>query len=178
MICPRLRLAAPLAVGAVIGIGIDARVDAGPERVSFPENYAQGIRWLIADRVDRKERHEHYAPLAAMEAARRGAPMPSGTVFTLVRYAAERDDQGNPRRGPDGHFVKGALAGYGVMEKRTGWGSEYPESLRNGEWEYRVFTAQKIPDASMSLTACFGCHKAQASNDYVQAYDKLKDTAR
>jgi hypothetical protein len=72
-------------------------------RVSFPENYAREIRWLVVDRVDRKERHEHYAPLTSIEAARRGAPMPSGTVFTRVRYAAERDEQGKPRRGPDGY---------------------------------------------------------------------------
>jgi len=29
------------------------------------------------------------------------------------------------------------------MEKRTGWGSEYPEAKRNGEWEYQVFHADK-----------------------------------
>jgi len=32
------------------------------------------------------------------------------------------------------------------MEKRTGWGRDYPDALRNGEWEYRVFTADKKPD--------------------------------
>ena len=27
------------------------------------------------------------------------------------------------------------------MEKRKGWGAEYADKIRNGEWEYQAFTA-------------------------------------
>jgi hypothetical protein len=151
------------------------QVHAGPENVVFPEDYAQGVKWLIVDRVDRKELQEHFVTPAAIAAARNSQAMPNGTVFTLVRYSALLDAEGNPRRGADGHFLKGDIAGYGVMEKRSGWGAEYPPELRNGEWEYRVFTPQKTPNAQMQLSACFECHKTQASHDFVHAYEKLQE---
>ena len=31
--------------------------------------------------------------------------------------------------------AKEDLLGYTVMEKRTGWGSEYTDDIRGGEWE-------------------------------------------
>jgi hypothetical protein len=165
-------------LATLCGIASVVHVQAGADNVVFPGNYAAGVKWLVIDKVDRKELHEHYATPAAVEAARRGQPMPSGTVFTLVRYAAQLDAQGNPAKDANGHFVKGDIAGFGVMEKRTGWGGEYPDTLRNGEWEYRVFTPDKKPNPNMKLTACFECHKAQADRDFVQAYDKLEQAAR
>jgi hypothetical protein len=108
--------------------------------------------------------HQLYAMPEALAAARKDQPMPSGTVFTVVRYAAQLDAQGNPIKGADGQFVKGELLGYAVMEKRTGWGSEYPDTLRNGEWEYRAFTAEKKPNENVKLTACFECHKSTANH--------------
>ena len=65
-----------------------------------------------------------------------------------------------------------------TREKRAGWGSEYSETLRNGEREYRTFTADKKPNENVKLTACFECHKPLASQDFVHAYDKLKESAR
>ena len=41
------------------------------------------------------------------------------------------------------------------MEKRGGWGTEYPEDIRNGEWEYQAFTAERKPNEKANLTACF-----------------------
>lgn len=165
-------------LATVCGIAPVVHVQAGADSVAFPENYAAGAKWLVIDKAERKEVHEHYATPAAIEAARRGQPMPNGTVFTLVRYAAQLDGKGNPLKDANGRLVKGELAGFGVMEKRAGWGSEYPETLRNGEWEYRVFTPDKKPNPNMKLAACFECHKAQAGHDFVQAYDRLKEAAR
>jgi hypothetical protein len=173
MIRSHLRIAARIFVAALAGIALVARVQAGADRVAFPERYAQGIKWLIVDRAERKEMHEHYVTPAAIEAARKGAAMPNGTVFTVVRYAAQLDAQGSPRRGADGHYVKGEIVGYGAMEKRSGWGGEYSESLRNGDWEYRVFTVEKVPNRTIKLTACFECHRSEAAHDFVHAYDKL-----
>jgi len=125
-----------------------------------------------------KQAHELYATPDALNAARKDQPMPSGTVFTIVRYSAQLDPQDNPVKGADGHFVKDKILGYAAMEKRTGWGSEYPDALRNGEWEYRAFTAEKKPNDAVKLTACFECHKPMASKDFVHSYDKLKAATR
>jgi len=178
MIRSRLAIATPLLLGVLTGIFLVARVHAGPERVAFPENYAQGVKWLVVDRADRKEFHEHYVMPAAIEAARNGAAMPNGTVFTVVRYAALLDAQGNPLRGTDGHYLKREIVGYGVMEKRAGWGDKYPDSARNGDWEYQVFTPETVLNTNVKLGACFQCHKAEAAHDFVHAYDELREAAR
>jgi hypothetical protein len=55
-------------------------------------------------------------------------------VITLVEYKAKLDDHGNPLRDASGRLIKGEISRYVVMEKRTGWGAEYPPEKRNGEW--------------------------------------------
>jgi hypothetical protein len=149
---------------------------AGADLVLFPDNYASGVLYTTVDRADNKQYRELYAsPSAAIEAAKKGEPLPSGTVLTLVQYAAKLDAQGNPEKDASGRFIKGNLLGYTVMEKRAGWGAEYPENIRNGEWEYRAFKADKTPNTAANLTNCFTCHKPlTGSVDYVFSYDKMK----
>ena len=61
------------------------------------------------------------------------------------------------------------------MEKRTGWGAEYPEAKRNGEWEYQAFRADKSVNTNAKLDGCFNCHKPLGAKvDYVSSYDKMK----
>src|SRR5260370_8741941 len=105
--------------------------------------------------------------------------LPNGTVITAVNFAEQVDAQGNPVKDASGRFIKTTtIRGYRVMAKRAGWGSEYPEAKRNGEWEYQVFRADKTLDSTADLNSCFNCHKPQASNDYVFSFDKLKLAAR
>jgi hypothetical protein len=165
-------------VATVCGIALVVQVQASGDNVAFPENYAKGVKWLVVDKAETKQVHELYAAPEAIEAARGNLPMPNGTVFTVVQYSAQLDAQGNPVKGSDGRLVKGEIRGFNAMEKRTGWGSEYPDTLRNGEWEYRAFTADKKPNENAKLTACFECHKPLASQDFVHAYDKLKAATR
>jgi hypothetical protein len=173
----RRRYAAITAVvGALLGISAVVQVRAGADKVAFPENYAEGVKYLVVDKPS-KQVHEFFAPPAAIEAARKGEPMPDGTVFIGVQYNAKLDADGNPIKGPDGRFIKSDLRGYGVMEKRIGWGSDYPAEKRNGEWEYRAFTPDKSPNEKVNLGACFECHMPQAKQDFVHSYDKLKTAA-
>ena len=153
---------------------------AGGDKVAFPENYASGVLYTTVDRADNKQFRELYvSPAAAVEAAKTGAPMPDGTVMTLVQYAAVLDAEGKPQVGPNGRFMKGNLVAYTVMEKRSGWGAEYPDNVRNGEWEYQAFKADKTPNTGANLTACFNCHKPLgAATDYLFSYDRLKAASR
>src|SRR6476661_2517274 len=61
-----------------------------------------------------------------------------------------------------------------LMEKRTGWGSEYPDELRNGEWEYQAFKADKTVNDKANLKNCFTCHKPLDKQDFVFSFDKMK----
>ena len=96
-------------------------------------------------------------------------------MLTLVQFRAKLDGQGNPEKDANGRFIKtDELLAYTVMEKRTGWGTEYADTIRNGEWEYQAFTADRKPNEKANLTACFQCHKPLDKQDFVFSYDKLK----
>jgi plastocyanin len=165
----RLALVAGL-VTMVAVAGLAVRGDAGPDRIAFPAAFKNGVLYTVTDRHDIKQYRELYASPAAIAAAKRGDPLPHGTVLTLVQYKAKVDAQGNPIRDANGRFVKGDLIAYAVMEKRRGWGHEYPEDIRNGEWEYAVFTADGALNDKVNYTACFQCHKPHDEQDYVMSY--------
>ena len=101
-------------------------------------------------------REELFTSRAAIDAVKKGQPLPSGTVITMEDY---RD---------------GKLFRYIVMEKRSGWGAEYPPERRNGEWEFQAFNANKSVNGSENLDRCFACHKGQTQNDFVFTLDRMK----
>jgi plastocyanin len=167
-----------LAVAVVAGLGTFAvQVHAGGEKVAFPEGFEKGTLYSTIDRHDVKQFRELYASPGVVEAVRKGQVVPSGAVLTLVQYRAKADDKGNPVRGADGRFVKDALLAYTVMEKRTGWGTEYPANIRNGEWEYQAFTAERKVNPKANLNACFQCHKPHEKQDFVISLASLSGTA-
>ncbi|MGY0614688.1 cytochrome P460 family protein [Vibrio sp. FJH11] len=131
-----------------------ASVWAGGELVQFPNDYSNGILYTTVHRGNIKE--DIYVNQEAIEAVKNGLEIPSGTVITLVDY---RDNE---------------LYRYVVMEKRAGWGSQYTDDLRNGEWEYQAFHADRSVNTEENLSRCFSCHKSQADNDYVYTLNRMK----
>ena len=128
---------------------------AGGELVKFPENFSEGVHYATVERGSIKE--EIFTSRAAIEAVKAGQPIPSGTAITMTDY---RD---------------GKLFRYVVMEKRTGWGAEYPPAKRNGEWEFQAFNADKSVNHNENLNRCFACHKGQAQQDFVFTADRMKN---
>jgi len=175
----RTRSAFAITIAAMAASAVAVQVRAGGDKVTFPENFAKGVMYTTVDRADNKQYRELFVTPAAIEAAKKGEPLPSGTIITIVQYKAQLDAQGNPAKDANGRFVKGDLIGYGVMEKRTGWGAEYPPEVRNGEWEYQAFTAEKKVNEKANLTGCFQCHKPLPSGqDFVFSYEKMKTAAK
>ena len=131
------------------------------------------------DRPDAKQYRELYAPAEAVEAVRKGKPIPHGTVLTLVQWSVQQDANGNPIKDSNGRFIKKDIIGHTVMEKQKGWGADYPADWpRNGEWEYAVFTAdgQPNPKGNANNKACFTCHLPHAQQDFVISLAKLNNT--
>ncbi len=165
------------ALAALVAISLTVAVRAGGDKVAFPADYAKGVLYTSVDHAASKQYRELYATPGAVEAAKAGRPIPSGSVLVQVHYKAKLNAAGEPEKDANGHFVKDEIAGYTVMEKRTGWGAEYPDDIRNGEWEYQAFKADKTVNDKANLKNCFTCHKPLAKQDFVFTYDKLK-TAR
>jgi plastocyanin len=150
---------------------------AGPEKIAFPANYKDHVLYGTVDRYDNKQYRELYGTADAVKAAREGRPIPSGTVLTLIQYKAQVDAAGNAVKDANGRFIKGDLVGITVMEKRTGWGTEYPDDIRNGEWEYSAFTADQKFNDKANYKACFQCHKPHAKQDFVISLARLSGQA-
>ena len=169
-------------IGAIValaaGLAATATVRAAGDKVAFPQDYARGVLYWVQDRPANKQVREYYTSQAAIDAAKAGAPMPNGTVITVVQYNTQNDAAGNPVKDANGRFIKTDIRGYTAMEKRAGWGAEYPADKRNGEWEYQTFTVAKAANATADLGACFTCHKKQEMTDFVFSYDNLKAPSR
>jgi hypothetical protein len=141
-------------VGLAVILSIAWSALAGGELVVFPERYKEGVYYATVKRGNITE--ELFTSRAAIDAVKKSQPIPSGTVITMEDH---RDGQ---------------LFRYVVMEKRTGWGAEYPPGKRNGEWEFQAFNADKSVNRSENLDRCFTCHKGQAKQDFVFTFDRMK----
>ena len=173
------KIATTATVAMVAALAAAASVRAGSERIALPNDYAKGVVYKTEDRPENKQVREIFITRDAVAAVREGAPLPSGTVITVVRYAAQLDAEGNPAKDANGRFIKtNNILGYSVREKRAGWGAEYPEGKRNGEWEYRVFRADRTANPDTNYDNCFGCHKSQESQEYMFTFDSLKVASR
>ena len=169
------------AIAAVIvaGAAVTGHAQRG-ELIVFPADYAKGVMYSTVDRADIKQVRLLYASSqSAIDAAKAGKPLPDGTVLTLVQYAAQFDDKGEPVKGPNGRFVRtDKIVGYTVMEKRPGWGNDVPDEIRNGDWQYQAFLPDRTPNPKAVLAACFKCHKPLDKQDFVFSWDGLRTAAK
>ena len=155
-------------------IMVAATTVAGPEKMKFPAGYKKNhVLYTTVDRPDNKTVRDLYANSQAAAAARESRPLPSGSVLTMEVYKAKLDGNGDPAKDASGRFIKDKFAAIVVMEKRSGWGAEYPEEVRNGEWEYAKFTPSGARPESSDMSKCFACHKSQSDKDFVFSLDTL-----
>lgn len=163
----------------VLAAAFSTAAFAGPEKIQFPSDYLKGVLYQTLDRPDTKQYRELYAPAGALEAVRKGRPIPDGTVLTLVQWSVQQDANANPLKDANGRFIKNQIIGHTVMEKRKGFGADYPADWpRNGDWEYAVFTPEGLPNAKANANnkACFTCHLPHAKQDFVISLAKLNNT--
>ena len=164
-----------LSLGSVFGA---VPGSAGPDKIKFPEGWKSHALYTTVDRYDVKQYRELFASSqAAVDAMKAGRPLPDGTVLTLIQYKAQVDAAGAPVKGPDGRFVKGDMIGITVMEKRAGFGTEYPPELRNGDWEYAAFSPAGVLNDKANYKGCFECHKPHERQDFVISLAALRGGA-
>ena len=167
-----------LAAGGVAAVAFAAPGTAGPDKVQYPANWKDHVQYLIVDRHDIKQYRELYASSqAAVDAMKAGQPLPDGTVLTLVQYKAQVDANGSPIKDAKGRFVKGDLIAHAVMQKKAGFGTEYPPELRNGDWEYAVFGPDTKLNEKANYKACFECHKPHEKQDFVISLAAVRGVA-
>lgn len=167
-----------LAVGASL---IAGTASAGTENVAFPSGYDTGyVLYHDVDKPDRKRGptyRKFYINKSALAAVSAGKPLPSGTVLVREDWFVKQDGDRNAIKGADGRYVPIGKKAVFVMEKRDGWGAEYPAEMRNGNWEYAAFGKDGARNEKMKIGNCFGCHLKVKASDYVFSLKDIKAAA-
>jgi cytochrome c553 len=131
-----------------------------PSRMTFPANFPNGFT-LYQSAVASGALSERYANATAIAAARAGRPLPEGSVIIVVNRPAA----GAPP------------VGYAGMETRAGWGAAIPTLLRNGDWDFAVFDAQRVRNDRLNQAQCLACHRPQGANSHVFTLAELRAAA-
>jgi cytochrome c553 len=149
--------------------------DIAKTRVTFPENYAKEYTYYMTINFpDRKQVRKYYANPVAVQAARAGKPLPHGSKFFVEVFSAKLDAAEKPVMGSDGFFVPDKLVLFTAMETQAGWGNDFPELLRNGDWNYALFTVDKKVRAGVNQGECLACHKPLDKDSYIFTIAKLQ----
>ncbi len=140
--------------------------------LTFPEDYKQTfVRYHTINFPATKQVRHYYANRAAVQAAKEGKPMPLGAYFLTEVYAAKLEN-GAPVTGADGFYVADKPLLYTAMGTGPGWGRDIPEMLRNGDWNYAIFTLDK-QQRPINQAECLGCHKPLDKDSYLFTLKQL-----
>ncbi len=126
----------------------------------------------------RKQLRKIYANRVALDAARAGKALPDGSVIVVEAFKAKLGPDKKPVVGSDGLFVATKRAGYTAMERQSGWGNDFPELIRNGNWHYGLYKANGQPRPKVNQASCLSCHKPRAKDSYVFSIKELTAAAR
>jgi cytochrome c553 len=147
--------------------------------VAFPEGYKESfVRYHTINFPAAKQVRHYYANKAALQAAREGKPIPDGAVILAEVHNAKLDANKNPVSGADGFYVPEQLVAYTAMATGKDWGKDFPDMLRNGDWNYAVFTADKQHRPGVNQAECLGCHKPLDKESYLFTLKQLAGGGR
>jgi hypothetical protein len=144
------------------------------ERIAFPENYrTEFSNYLNLGRTQNPDQIIHlYANEAAQAGPSDDGAFADGSILVGEIYAARKDADGNVIESSLGQRLRGNLAAIAVMEKREGWGADIPEELRNGDWDFAIFSpaGERL---DRDLNACRACHAPLTDTDFVFSNEHL-----
>jgi len=165
--------------GAAVGANSTVPAQFAATHVPPPPDLGVGyVRYLTRNYPEQNSVSYYYANAVAMAAAARAEPLPDGAQIYVENYSARLDAAGKPVTGADGSFVGDQLRSYTGMARAAGWGELLPAMVRNENWNYAVFKADRSVRTDLNYTECLVCHKPQASRSFLFMYDKLVDAAR
>ena len=143
---------ATLAVCAVFAV--DRPTHAEANRVTFPKldalvHYTTVRRGNVTEHISTTRE--------AIEAIQKGLPVPNGTHFVLADYRDEK------------------IFRYFVMEKGAGWGADFEERRRAGDWQFQWYWPDRTINLKESTARCVSCHTSRKDQDYLYTARRLSE---
>lgn len=158
--------------------GATGSVAAIRSRMTFPAGFPAGFTlYETLAEPGSTQVTRRYANAAAVQAARDRKPLGDGAAIVVVNLAAELDAAQKPVLDRNGAPVAGKVLSYAAMAVRTGWGQDVPALLRNGDWDYALFSADGSRRDGLNQAPCLACHKPIAADSYVFTMDALRAVA-
>lgn len=145
-----------IALSALVCTGmafVGWQVSAEPTRVTFPTNVDELVHYTGRQRGNSVTHIK--TTQAVIDLVKKGQPVPAGSQFVLVDY---RD---------------GKLYRYFVMEKGTGWGSEYDEARRTGDWQFQWFWPDGKINVAENTNRCQSCHQGASDTDFLFTHREI-----
>jgi len=130
------------------------QVLAEPNRVTFPNDDQLGVHYTTVVRGNVRE--EMFASQEVIDRVKAGEPIPEGAHVTLVIYR------------------NGELADYFVMEKGQGWGADYDDERRTGDWQFQRYFPDRTIQTSENTGRCQSCHQGRADSEYMFTLDAMQ----
>ena len=135
--------------------------------VTFPDDYKKSfVKYHTINFPATRQVRHYYANKAAVDAAKAGRPLPAGSYLFAEVYAAKLDANKQPVMGKDGFFEPEKLLLFTAMQSGAGWGKDFPEMLRNADWNYAIFSTDK-QHRPINQAECLGCLKPLDNVSYV-----------
>lgn len=132
---------------------VGMQVHAEPTRATMPD-IAKLVHYTT---VTRGEVTEHIMTTReAIEAVKRGDPIPNGTQVALVDYR-------------DGEVFR-----YFIMEKGENWGQDYDENRRTADWQFQWFKPDGTINEAENTARCQSCHMSRADRDFLYTFNEMR----
>ncbi len=143
-------------------------------RMVFPADYRERFTHYLTMNFEatRQVRRFYASPKLIEDLAAQRVPLDGSSVLVEV-YSAKLDPQGKPIIGADGFFEAERLLFFTGMAAGQGWGQAIPALLRNGDWQYAVFGADRSARQGFSQGECLACHKPLDATQYLFTHKSL-----
>ena len=131
---------------------VDLPAHAEPNRVTFPKldalvHYTTVRRGNVTEHISTTRE--------AIDAIQQGLPVPNGTHFVLADFRDEK------------------IFRYFVMQKGPGWGVDFEERRRTGDWQFQWYWPDRTINLKENTARCMSCHSSQKDQNYLYTARRL-----
>lgn len=139
---------------AVLSLGLAQPALSEPNRVEFPADLEALELYTTVTRGNTFE--NVYASRDALDAIQQGEAPPYGTQIVLEIF---RDEE---------------LWRYFIMQNGEGWGDDYTEATRTGDWQFQWYWPDGSINAEENTERCRACHQSREGREFMFTFNDAR----